>query len=130
MVIDTSAILAILFQEPEADRLVRAIARESLRLLSASSLMEAAIVVQHRAGDEGAKDLDLLLDSLAIEIAAVTVRQARIARQGFRQFGKGLHPAGLNFGDCFAYALAKETKQPLLFKGEDFSRTDVEIAKW
>jgi ribonuclease VapC len=129
MVIDTSALVAILLQEPEAERLSRAIASASTRLLSAATLLETAMILHYRFGDEGGRDLDLLLLRLRIEIMPVTARQTGIARRAHREFGKGLHPAGLNYGDCFAYALAKEQDEPLLFKGEDFSRTDQKAAR-
>ena len=83
-----------------------------------------------RAGEEGLRDLDLLTAKLQIETVPVTPRQAEIARRAFRQYGKGIHPARLNFGDCFAYALSKETGEPLLFKGEDFGKTDIEAASY
>jgi ribonuclease VapC len=127
MVIDTSAIVAILLQEPEAARISRAIVLASPRLLSAASLLEAGIILQLRHGDEGARDLDLLLHTLNVEIVPVTEKLAGIARKAFKRFGKGFHPAALNYGDCFAYALAKAEGLPLLFKGEDFNRTDIEI---
>jgi ribonuclease VapC len=130
MVIDTSAILAILLQEPEAMRLGRAIALAPTRLLSAANLLEAGMLVQYRFGESGNDDLDRLLRTLRIEIAPVTERQANIARDAHRRFGKGLHPASLNYGDCFAYALALESEEPLLFKGDDFSRTDVATAPY
>ncbi|MFN8515781.1 MAG: type II toxin-antitoxin system VapC family toxin [Thermomicrobiales bacterium] len=130
MVIDTSAILAILLQEPEAERFIRAITAAQTRLLSAASLLEAGMLAQYRSGDSGNRDLDRLLITLRIEIATVTEQQAAIAREAHRRFGKGLHPASLNYGDCFAYALARESGEPLLFKGDDFSRTDVAIAAY
>jgi ribonuclease VapC len=131
MVIDTSALLAILLQEPEAERFARAIALAARRLLSAATLLETGIVLQARYGDEGARDLDLLVYKLGLDIAPVTERQVGIARRAYRRYGKGQHhPAGLNFGDCFAYALAQDTGEPLLFKGEDFARTDVASAAW
>ena len=128
MVIDTSALLAILFQEGEAERITRAIVKATPRYLSAANLLEAGIVLQLRYGDEGSRDLDLLLHKLDITIISVTPKQANLARRAYKQFGKGLHPAGLNYGDCFAYALAKDEGMPLLFKGEDFSKTDVLVA--
>ena len=129
MVIGTAALLAILFLEPEAERFARAIASAARRLISAGTLLETGIVLQARHGDEGARDLDLLVLKLGVEVAPVTERQVRLARRAYRQYGKGQHhPAGLNFGDCFAYALARDTGEPLLFKGEDFARTDVEPA--
>jgi ribonuclease VapC len=130
MVIDTSAILAILQQEPEANRLLRAIVQAPRRLLSAVSFFEAAMLARYRAGDVGSADYDRLLTLLNLEVVPVTERQAQIARDAHRRFGKGLHPAGLNFGDCFTYALAAESGEPLLFKGSDFSRTDLRAASY
>jgi len=98
--------------------------------LSAANLLEAGIVMQSRRGDEGARDLDLLLAKLNVEIVPFTARQAEIARKAFRRYGRGRHDAELNFGDCCAYALAKDESAPLLFKGDDFSKTDVAIAAY
>jgi ribonuclease VapC len=128
MVIDTSAILAILLQEPEAERITRAIVQASPRLLSVASLLEAGIVLQLRYGEEGARDLDLFLHTLDLRVVPVSEKQANVARKAYKQFGKGLHSAGLNYGDCFAYALAKDEGLPLIFKGDDFSETDIGIA--
>jgi ribonuclease VapC len=126
MVIDTSALLAVLFQEPEAEQIARALVAADRRLTSAATLLETGIVVLVRHGDDGVRDLDLLAAKLQIEVAPVTEQQAIIARRAYHQFGKGRgHRAGLNFGDCFAYALAKATGQPLLFKGDDFIHTDL-----
>jgi ribonuclease VapC len=86
--------------------------------------------MQARRGDDGARDLDLLLAKLRVDIAVVTANQADIARKAFRRYGRGRHAANLNFGDCFAYALAKDTSAPLLFKGPDFGRTDVMVASY
>ena len=122
MIIDTSALVSILDQEQEAERLAHAIATASERMLSAANLVETGIVMQVRRGDEAVRDLDLLLAKLKIEIIAVSVKQANLARKAFQRFGRGRHPARLNFGDCFAYALAKDSGAPLLFKGEDFRR--------
>ena len=130
MIIDTSALVAILDQEPEADRIVRTLASASERTLSAANLVEAGIVMQARRGDDGARDLDLLLAKLRVDIAAVTASQADIARKAFRRYGRARHPANLNFGDCFAYALAKDKSVPLLFKGNDFGQTDVMVASY
>jgi ribonuclease VapC len=131
MVIDTSALVAILWQEPEADRFARAIALAPQRLLSAATLLEAGILVQARKGDEGARDLDLLLFNLLIEIVPVTEPQVSIARRAYRQYGKSQgHPAGLNYGDCFTYALARDRGEPLLFKGADFVHTDIVSATY
>lgn len=125
MVIDTSAVLAILRDEPERQRFNQAIDADDTRLMSTASLVEASIVMQARYGDAGIQDLDLFLARAEIEVVPVDVNQAYIARQAFRQYGKGRHPAALNFGDCFTYALAKATEEPILFKGNDFSRTDL-----
>ena len=130
MIIDTSALVAILDQEPEADRIVRTLASAPERTLSAANLVEVGIVMQARRGDDGARDLDLLLAKLRVDIAAVTTSQADIARKAFRRYGRGRHPANLNFGDCFAYALAKDKSAPLLFKGNDFGQTDVMVASY
>jgi ribonuclease VapC len=130
MIIDTSVLIAMLEQEPEAERIARALAATPERALSAANLLEAGIVMQARRGDEGARDLDLLLAKLNVEIVPFTARQAEIARKAFRRYGRGRHNAGLNFGDCCAYALAKDESAPLLFKGDDFSETDVAIAAY
>jgi ribonuclease VapC len=130
MIIDTSALVAMLEQEPEAERIARALASTAERSLSAATLLEAGIVMQARRGNEGARDLDLLLAKLNVEIVAFTPRQAEIARKAFRRYGRGRHDAQLNFGDCCAYALAIDASAPLLFKGSDFSRTDVSIATY
>jgi ribonuclease VapC len=126
MVIDTSAIIAILFGEPEARRFARAIDQDSLRLMSVVSVLEATMVVESELGEAGGRELDLLLHRAGIEVAGFLPEQLDVARHAFRTYGKGRHPAGLNFGDCFSYALAKFTGQPLLFKGNDFARTDIE----
>ena len=125
MVIDTSAIIAILSNEPDATQLAGAIAAADSRFMSAASLLESAIVIESRYGPSGGQKLDELIATAEIQIEPVTVDQVSIARTAFRTYGKGRHPAGLNFGDCFAYALAKSKEAPLLFKGDDFSRTDI-----
>ena len=130
MIIDTSALVALLDQEPEAARIAHALASSPERTLSAANLVEIGIVMQARRGDDGARDLDLLLAKLKVEIEAVTAGQADIARKAFRHYGRGRHAANLNFGDCFAYALAKDKSAPLLFKGDDFGRTDVMVAPY
>ncbi len=130
MIIDTSALVAILDQEPEAERISRALASAPERILSAANLLEVGIVMQARRGDEGARDVDLLLAKLGVEIAPFTARQGEIARKAFRRYGRGRHAAKLNFGDCFAYALAKDASVPLLFKGDDFAQTDVLVAPY
>ncbi|MXY79611.1 MAG: type II toxin-antitoxin system VapC family toxin [Chloroflexi bacterium] len=128
MIVDASAVLAVLFDEPDADRYARAIAEAPRCGLSAAGFLEIAIVLESRAGPEAADELDHFLDRAAIEVAPVTAEHAQVARRAWRRFGKGNHPAGLNFGDCFAYALAETAGEPLLFKGGDFTLTDVEAA--
>lgn len=125
MVIDTSAVLAILQDEPERARFTAAIADAAQRSMSAATLLEVAIVTEVRFGVEGGRHLDQLLERAAVEIEAVDEEQVRIAREAYRRFGKGKHPAGLNYGDCFSYALAHVRQQRLLFKGDDFAQTDV-----
>jgi ribonuclease VapC len=125
MVIDTSAIIAVLLNEANAVAVARAIESGSPRLLSAANFLEASMVIESRKGEAGGRELDLLLYRAAIEVVAVDQDQAESARLAWRQFGKGRHPAGLNYGDCFAYALAKTRRLPLLFQGEDFSQTDI-----
>ena len=115
MVIDTSAIVAILCNEPAARELEQAIAADSVRLMSSASLLEASIVAEARYGDEGGRELDLLVYKAHIDVIAFSAEQVEIARAAFRRFGKGRHAARLNFGDCFAYALAREAGEPLLF---------------
>jgi ribonuclease VapC len=126
MVIDSSAVLAILLGEPEKRSLNEKIEADPVRLMSAASYLETAIVIDDRFGDEGAHDLKLFLTEADVEIVPVTFDQAEIARFAYRRFGRGNHPARLNFGDCFAYALARSTGERLLFKGDDFSKTDIE----
>lgn len=126
MVIDTSAIVAILNDEPERRAFNETIERAETCLMSAVSFVEASIVIESGRGYEGLRDFDLLVASAGIELVPVDADQAHVARQAFRQYGKGRHPAALNFGDCFSYALAKTTGLPLLFKGGDFSQTDIQ----
>ena len=128
MIIDTSAVLAILFGEPDAERYEDAIAAAWPRRMSVVALLEAAMVVESRGGAVAGQELDVLLEKAAVELVPVTSEHANAARRAWRRFGKGNHPAALNFGDCFAYALAETTGEPLLFKGEDFARTDIEAA--
>lgn len=125
MVIDTSALTAILLDEAEAERIGIAIEEDPVRLLSAASLLETSIVIETRFGEVGGRELDLLLHRAQIEIASVDAVLTEVARAAFRKWGKGRHPAGLNFGDCFSYALSKTSGEPLLFKGDDFRLTDV-----
>ncbi len=125
MVIDSSALIAVLLNEPNAAFIAGAIESASQRLLSAANLLETSIVIESRKGEAGARDLDLLLYRAAIEVVAVDQDQAEIARVAWRRFGKSRHSAGLNYGDCFAYALAKSRRLPLLFEGDDFAQTDI-----
>lgn len=125
MVLDTSVLLALLGDEPEAPAFEAAIARDPVRLLSAGNLLEAAIVVESRWGPAGGRELDLLIHKAAIEIVPVDAEQVDVARQAHRDFGRGHHAASLNYGDCFAYALSRVSGEPLLFKGDDFASTDV-----
>ncbi len=125
MVIDTSALLAILLDEPERRRFNEALEAADTRLLSAATLVETSIVIEARFGAAGVRELDLLCDRAEIEVVPVDERQARAARAAFARYGKGRHRAALNFGDCFAYALAQDRGEPLLFKGDDFAATDV-----
>ena len=128
MIIDTSAILAVLLGEADADRYEEAIAAGWPRRMSVVALLEAAIVIESRGGVTAGHELDVFLDTASIELVPVTAEQVDAARRAWRRFGKGNHSASLNFSDCFAYALAGTTGEPLLFKGDDFARTDIEAA--
>jgi len=128
MVIDASAIVAIALDEPEAPEFERRIADASVRLISAGTLLEAAMALEARLGEAGGSELDLWLRKAGIEVVAVEAEHADQARRAWRRFGEGRHPASLNFGDCFSYALARLTQEPLLFKGDDFSQTDLRAA--
>lgn len=128
MVIDASAIVAIALNEPDAPDLERRIADDPVRLISAATVLEAAMVIETRLGEAGGSELDLWLHKVGVEIVAVDAGHTDQARRAWRRYGKGRHPAGLNFGDCFSYALAALTQEPLLFKGEDFSQTDIRAA--
>jgi len=126
MVIDTSALLAILRDEPERSSFSEALEMAEVRSISTASFVEISMIIESRYGADGVRDLDLLIAKALIALEAVDVDQAHLARQAFRQYGKGRHPAGLNFGDCFSYALARSRAEPLLFKGKDFPQTDIE----
>ena len=128
MVIDTSALLAILWNEPNSPHLLDAIELDPRLRISAASIVESGIVVQARHGDAGERELDALIHRLAIDVVPVTAEQADIARSAYRRYGKGRHEAALNYGDCFSYALAAVADEPLLFVGTDFSQTDVRVA--
>jgi ribonuclease VapC len=125
MIVDTSAVLAILLGEPEADGFTLKIAHAARPRMSAVSYLEAVVRVDRLKSSAASAALDELLARLRLTIEPVTVQQAYLARAAYRQFGKGFHPAGLNLGDCFAYALSKASGEPLLFKGDDFPATDV-----
>lgn len=129
MVIDTSALVAILRAEPDAAAFARAIADADVCRLSAASYVEAGAVIDGSRDPIASRRLDELLEAARIRIEHVSPDQAVIARAAYRDFGRGSgHPAGLNYGDCFAYALARVTHEPLLFKGDDFARTDLPSA--
>jgi ribonuclease VapC len=129
MIVDTSALIAIAWDEPERAGFEDAIEADPVRLISAASVLEGAIVVMRRAGRAAALEAVAafreLLDQLGLEIEPVSAGQITLAEAAYLSFGKGMHPAGLNFGDCFAYALAKETGEPILFKGDGFAQTDL-----
>jgi ribonuclease VapC len=128
MVIDTSALLAVLLHEPETSAFVIAIAQDNKRLVGALSALEAAIVISTRKGPSGARELDLLLHAIGATIVSLDADQVLLARQAYARFGRGHHRAGLNLGDCCSYALARISGEPLLFKGNDFSETDLVVA--
>ncbi|MDA9405385.1 MULTISPECIES: type II toxin-antitoxin system VapC family toxin [unclassified Bradyrhizobium] len=128
MVIDTSALIAIAFNEPEAKSFRERVADDPVRLISAATVLEASIVIEARLGEAGGGNLDLWLHRADVEIVPVTAEHADQARRAWRRYGKGRHPAGLNFGDCFSYALASLSGEPLLFKGTDLSQTDIKAA--
>lgn len=128
MVIDTSALAAILLQEPESGHFEHCIAEAPMRLLSAVNRVELSCVIESRKGAAGRAAVDMLLREAAIETVGATPHHAEIAIEAYRRFGKGRHRAGLNIGDCFAYALAKAVDDVLLFKGEDFVHTDIRPA--
>lgn len=130
MVIDTSAIIAILRREPEERAFRLAILAASVRLMSAVSQLECAMVLIGRTGPLSADELDNILREFEVAIVPFDEHQAAIARDAFLRFGKGRHQAGLNFGDCVAYALARAEAEPLLFKGTDFAATDVECVRF
>ncbi|MFA6267761.1 MAG: type II toxin-antitoxin system VapC family toxin [Pseudolabrys sp.] len=127
MVIDSSALIAILRHEPERDGFKRAIYRASIRLMSTVTKLEASMVASGTRGRAGLSELDALLGDLQVKIVPFDDHHAMIARDAFVRYGKGRHPAGLNFGDCASYALAMAEAEPLLFKGTDFGATDVEV---
>lgn len=127
MVIDTSALAAIFLAEPERKRLLDLIVEAGTRLISAANALETGIVLEARRGEAAGREFDLFLVRATLEIVPVDGEQVEIARSAWRKYGKGRHPAALNFGDCFAYALAKSSGEPLLAKGTDFALTDIEV---
>jgi ribonuclease VapC len=129
MVIDTSALVAMLGDEPEAERFEAAVEVDHVRLMSTASYLEAAIVIESRFGEPGGRELDLWIHRAAVDLVAVHPEQAEAARVAYRRYGKGRHRAGLNYGDCFSYALAKISGQPLLFKGDGFPHTDIAVVE-
>jgi ribonuclease VapC len=128
MVIDTSAVVAILQSEQEAPRLTAALDADPVRRISAATLVETGIVMLSRYGEHGEREVDLLVQRAAIDVIPVSPEHAELARGAYRQYGKGRHSAGLNLGDCFSYALAASLDEPLLFVGNDFSKTDIRVA--
>ena len=129
MVIDTSALIAILLGEPDAEAFAVAIANDPRRLISSFSALEVSIVIESKKGEAGGRELDLLMHRSQIQIVSMDSDQAELARIAWRNYGKGRHPAGLNIGDCCSYALSKFSGEPLLFKGDDFSKTDLNLVK-
>jgi ribonuclease VapC len=130
MIVDTSALLSVFFAEPDAQDFARAIARAEVRRMSAANLLEAGIVADGQTDPRTGRQLDALVANFRLRIEPVTEEQVRIARQAYVDYGRGNHPAALNYGDCFAYALAKATGEPLLFKGADFERTDIDVYRF
>jgi ribonuclease VapC len=126
MVLDTSAVLAILQNEPERRQFNEAIETADTRSLSTASFVECSMILESRYGADGVRDLDLFIAKAQVSLVPVDEEQANLARRAFRKYGKGRHPAGLNFGDCFSYALSRALEEPLLFKGNDFPQTDVD----
>ncbi len=125
MVIDSSALLSILLAEDDAPAMAAAILADNRRLISAMTFLETSVVIEAKKGPAGGREFDLLLHVAAIEVANMTPEQAELAREAYRRYGKGRHRAKLNLGDCCSYALARHSGEPLLFKGEDFSQTDI-----
>jgi ribonuclease VapC len=128
VIVDTSALLAVLFGERDAENYARAISEAEICRISAATFVEVSVVVESQTGDAGSRQWDSFFRTAGISIEPVTEEQAHAARQAWSDFGKGRHPAGLNFGDCFSYALAKVSGEPLLFKGQDFRKTGIPAA--
>ncbi len=128
MILDTSALVAVLYGEPERDEFLRLIHEAPECSLSTANFLELSMVVEGQLGADATRQVDTFLLRAGVVLKPVSLQQAHLARQAFLDYGKGRHPAGLNFGDCFAYALARELARPLLFKGNDFSQTDIPAA--
>jgi ribonuclease VapC len=128
VIVDTSALLAVLFGERDAENYARAISEAEICRISAATFVEVSVVVESQTGDAGSRQWDSFFRTAGISIEPVTEEQAHAARQAWSDFGKGRHPAGLNFADCFSYALAKVSGEPLLFKGQDFRKTGIPAA--
>jgi ribonuclease VapC len=126
VILDTSSVVAVLAQEADAERYIHAISHASICRISAVNFVELTTVLEAQHGPEVVRQCEALFRRVGVVIEPVTLDQAHLARQAYLDFGRGRHAAGLNFGDCFAYALSKATAEPLLFKGRDFSKTDVE----
>ena len=127
MVLDTSALVAMLSDEADAERFEAAVEGDPVRLMSTASYVETAIVIETRFGEPGGRELDLWLHRAGVDLVDVNGAQADAARVAYRRYGKGRHRAGLNYGDCFSYALARVSGEPLLFKGDDFVHTDIGV---
>lgn len=125
MVVDSSALLAILLNEPDAQAIRTAFDHDEVRLISAATMLEVSMVIESRKGEAGGRDLDVLISKSRIEVVPVDEDQVGEARRAWRRFGRGRHPAALNYGDLFSYALSRTSGEPLLYKGDDFARTDV-----
>jgi ribonuclease VapC len=130
VIVDSSVVIAVLRDEPDADAIGEALQKAPVCRMSAVSYVESAVVVDSNRNPVLSRRFDDLLRGVRMRVEPVTLKQAELARQAYRDFGKGRHRAGFNLGDCFAYALAKETDEPLMFKGHDFSETDVEVASY
>jgi ribonuclease VapC len=128
VIVDSSAVLAIVFREPDGRRYLSAVLDAAARRMSVSNWLETTMVVDRRGNALAVNWFEDFIQNAEIELMPVSISQAAIARRAWHMFGRGVHPARLNYGDCFAYALAKETREPLLFKGNDFAQTDVEPA--
>jgi ribonuclease VapC len=128
MIVDSSALLAIIFDEPEEQRFVEAMVDAPVLRMSAANWVEAALVIDSRRSPRAKVRFEDLIEELSVELVPVSIEAAYLCRAAHADYGRGNHPAKLNYGDCFAYALAKQTREPLLFKGADFAQTDIEPA--